>query len=123
LLSHPLPQGKQNKTMKFKVFLKQAFGYRLHKKRLRMFKKYWCYFLKFYDDQSRSESERKPLESFEPEADREIVRLVQEGVDVNFLKTHALAIERWRIRNRQEASRNSLNDYREKVKARKSIDM
>lgn len=116
-MSEALPQFNP----KFAVFLRQCFGGRLFQKRKQRFIKYWCYFLKFYDDQKRGESERQPLKAYEEAAELEVRQRLFHGITEEFYKKHFRATQIWKLEDQRRQRINAGNSSGEKRKQKKAF--
>jgi hypothetical protein len=92
-----MPEKPLHFPMKFKVFLRLAFGGRLHADKLRNFRKYWRVRLKDFDrTKDMSEENRGRV------TDASVNLYVRDGVSGDFYKANIDRIKDWRKENMRQ---------------------
>ena len=108
--------------LKFKVMLRRIIGGKRYAERLRLFRKFWCSRLKYFDE-AKGVRTRESTEEGRIENTNELITAwVGKGVDESSFKLVSRDFPIWRVENRQLQRKAAAESRWLKEKKNKTVD-
>jgi hypothetical protein len=118
----PIPKPNPKYPMKFKQFLRLAFGGRLYAERLRLFRKYMLHEIQQAEHLKKLSQKAREIEAID-QRDKFIVELQRDGVDETTGVAHRPRIAAWRAWNRINQRVQAIKSRWDKEKRKKILEL